>query len=139
MFEIIPFSISSQVTCQGEDDDLLVYIIASSAPLAPTPALIPVKPPITQVYSRRQNPPVSSPTPIAPSSDSIQNDDLLIAPYKGKCQCAHPISSFVSYNHLLSSSCSFIASLDSISLSNAVRAALSHPGGIMLWWMKCRL
>ena len=42
--------------------------------------------------------------------------------------CAHPISSFVSYNHLSSSSCSFIASLDSISLPNTVREALSHPG-----------
>ena len=39
-----------------------------------------------------------------------------------------PISSFVFYNHLSSSSCSFIASLDSISLPNTVREALSHPG-----------
>ena len=45
-----------------------------------------------------------------------------------KRQCAHPISSFVSYNHFSSSSCSFIASLDSISLPNTVREALSHPG-----------
>ena len=35
---------------------------------------------------------------------------------------------FVSYNHLLSSSCSFIAALDSISLPNIVYEALSHPG-----------
>ena len=62
------------------------------------------------------------------SSDPIQNDDLLIAFRKGKQQCAYPISSFVSYNHLLFSSCSFIASLDSISLPNNVREALSHPG-----------
>ena len=34
----------------------------------------------------------------------------------------------VSYNHLSSSSCSFIASLDSISLPNTVCEALSHPG-----------
>ena len=31
-------------------------------------------------------------------------------------------------NHFSSSSCSFIASLDSISLLNTVREALSHPG-----------
>ena len=61
------------------------------------------------------------------SSDPIQNDDLPITLRKGKRQCVHLISSFVSYNHLLSSSCSFIASLDSISLLNTVREALSHP------------
>ena len=38
----------------------------------------------------------------------------------------HSISSFVSYNHFSSSSCSFIASLDSISLLNTVHEALSH-------------
>ena len=36
-------------------------------------------------------------------------------------------SLFVSYNHLLSSSCSFIAFLDSISLPNTVRETLSYP------------
>ena len=45
-----------------------------------------------------------------------------------KRQCAHPISSFVSYNHLSSSFCSFIASLDFISLPNIVHEALSYPG-----------
>ena len=47
---------------------------------------------------------------------------------KVRRQCAHPISSFVSYNHLSSSPCSFIASLDSISLLNIVCEALSHDG-----------
>ena len=63
-----PFSLSSPVTSQGEDDDLLVYTIASPAP---TPAPIPVKPPITQVYSWRQNPPTSSPTPASLSSNPV--------------------------------------------------------------------
>ena len=124
-FETIPFSLSSPVTSEGDDDDLLVYTIAS---LVLTPAPIPVKPPITQVYSRRQNPPNSSLTLAASSSDPVQNDDLPIALRKGKRQCAHPISSFVSYNYLSSSSCSFIASLDLISLPHTVREALSHPG-----------
>ena len=62
------------------------------------------------------------------SSDPIQNDDLPIALREGKRQYAHPISSFVSYNHLSSYSYSFIASLDSISLPNIVRETLSHPG-----------
>ena len=43
-------------------------------------------------------------------------------------QCGNPISSFVPYNHLSSSSCSFIAFLDSISLPNIVHEASSHPG-----------
>ena len=119
------FSLSSIVTSSGEDDDLLVYYV--SLPV-PAPAPVPVKPPITQVYSRRQNPPFSIRTPSTSSSNPVQNDDLPIALCKGKRQCAHPISSFVSYNHLLSSSCSFIASLDSISLPNTVCEALSHLG-----------
>ena len=43
---------------KGEADDLLVYTIAS--PVAPL-VLAPVKPLITHVYTRRQNPPVSGP------------------------------------------------------------------------------
>ena len=127
-FETTPFSLSSSITSQGEDDDLLVYTIASPVPPAPTSAPIPVKPLITQIYSRRQNPPDSSLTSATSSSDAVQNDDLLIALRKSKRQCAHSISSFATYNHLSSSSCSFIATLDLISLPHTVREALSHPG-----------
>ena len=49
-FETTPFSLSSTITSQGDDDDFLVYTI-SSPTYTPTPALVPVKPPITQVYS----------------------------------------------------------------------------------------
>ena len=52
----------------------------------------------------------------------------MIALRKDKRQCAHLISSFASYNHLSYSSCSCIASLDSISLLNTICEALSHPG-----------
>ena len=138
-FETTTLSLSSLVPSQGEDDDLLVSTIVSPAPLAPTPAPVPVKPPITQIYSRHQNPPVSSLTRAASSSDPVQNDDLPIALHKGKRQCAHPISSFVSYNHLSSSSCSFIASLDlSLFLTPSVRLYLTLVG-VVLWWMKCKL
>ena len=41
------FSLSSPVPSQGEDDDLLVYTIASPARPAPTPARVLVKPLIT--------------------------------------------------------------------------------------------
>ena len=123
-FETTLFCLSSHVTSQGEDDDLLVYAITSPAP---TPALILIKPLITQVYSQCHNPLDFSLIPTASSSDPVQNDDLLIALSKGKRQCTHPISSFVSYNHFSSSSYSFIASLDLISLPHTVREALSHP------------
>ena len=43
-FEITLFSLSSTITSQRENDDLLVYYVSL---LGPTPALIPVKPPIT--------------------------------------------------------------------------------------------
>ena len=71
LFETTQFSLSSLVTSKRDDDDFLVYTIASLAPSAPTPAPVPVKPPITQVYSRRQNPPVSIPTSTASSSDLV--------------------------------------------------------------------
>ena len=104
---------------------MLVYTLAS-----PAPAFVPplTKPPITQVYSRLQNSPVSSPILADSTLNLVSSDDLPIALCKGKRQCVHQISSFCSYNHLSSHSYSFIASLDSISLSNTVRETLSHPG-----------
>ena len=86
-FETTPFSLSSPVTSQGEDDDLLVFTIASSTPSASTLAPVLVKlaiRPIAHVYSRRQNPLISSPTLTALSLDPVQNDDLLIDLRKGK-------------------------------------------------------
>ena len=123
-FDNVPFSSLPTHTSQGEADDLLVYTIAS--PVAP-PLPAPVKPPITQVYTRRQNPLVSGPPPVASKSYPFP-DDLPIALRKGRHQCVHPISSFCTYNQLSSQSCSFIASLDSISLPNTFQEALSHPG-----------
>ena len=78
-------------TSQGVADDLLVYTIAS--PVAP-PVPAPVKPLITQVYTRRQNPLVSGPPLAALTSDPVPDDDLPIALRKGRRQCVHPISHF---------------------------------------------
>ena len=64
----------------------------------------------------------------ASSSNPVQSEDLPTALCKGKCRCVHPISSFVSYNHLSSSSCSSIASPYSISLPNTICETLFHPG-----------
>ena len=126
--ENVPFSSPTTQSSQGEEDNLLVYTLASPI-VSPKHAHVPaqVKPSITQVYSRLQNPPASSPPPPALSSDPINCDDLPIAFRKGKRQCAHPISSFCSYNHFSSHSCFFVASLDSISLPNNFHEALSHP------------
>ena len=44
------FSFPSTVTSPGEDENLLVYYVSL---LVPNPTPIPVKPPITQVYSQR--------------------------------------------------------------------------------------
>ena len=111
-------------TSHGVDDNLLVYTLASPAPASIPPM---TKPLITQVYARQLHPQVSSPPLAASTLDPILSDDLPIALCKGKCQCTHPISSFCSYNHLSFHSCSFIASLDSISLRNKVFEALAHP------------
>ena len=134
-FENVPFSSPPTHTSQGEADDLLVYTIASPvAPPVPAPVKlappvpVPVKPPITQVYTRCQNPPVSGPPPAVSTSDLVPDDDLPIALRKGRRQCVHPISSFCTYNQLSFQSCSFIASLDFISLPNTFQEALSHPG-----------
>ena len=62
-------------TTQGENDDLLVYTLASPAP---TPIPTQVKLPITQVYTQC-HPPVSSPPPAASTLDPILSDDLPIA------------------------------------------------------------
>ena len=104
---------------------MLVYTLASPAPASVPPL---TKPPITQVYAQRLHPPVSIPPPAVSTSDPVLSDDLPIALHKDKHQCTHPISSFCSYNHLSSPSCSFIASLDSISLPNKVSEAVAHPG-----------
>ena len=119
--ETTPFYPSPIHTSEGEDDDLLVYTIASPHPAS-------IKPPITPAYTRRQNPLVMSPTLAVSTLDPVPSDDFPIALCKGKRQCVHSISSFCTYNHLSSHSCSFIASLDSISLPNNVPKTLSHPG-----------
>ena len=104
---------------------MLVYTLASPAPTFVPPL---TRPPINQFYTRRQHPPVSSPPLAASTSDLVPSDNLPIALRKGKRQCVHQISSFCSYDHFSSHSCSFIASLDSIFLPNTVCEALSHPG-----------
>ena len=129
LLENVPFSLPPTHTSQGEEDDLPVYTLASSI-ISPEPAPVSaqVKPPITQVYTRHQQPLISSPPPTTSTSDPVLSDDFPIALCKGKRQCAHPISFFCSYDRLSSHSCFFITSYDSISLPNKVSEALPHLG-----------
>ena len=75
------FSQDSIHTSQEENDDLLVYTLAS-----PTHAYMPplTKPPITQVCTLRQHPPLSSPPQTASTVYPVLSDDISIALYKGK-------------------------------------------------------
>ena len=84
-FETTLFSLPSTVTSQGEEEDLLVYTLASPI-ISPEPASVPaqVKPPVTQVYTWRQHPIVSSPSPVTSTSNLVLNDDLPLALHKGK-------------------------------------------------------
>ena len=129
--ETTPFSLPSTITSQGEEEDLLVYTLVSPIVSSePAHVLAQVKPPINQVYTRSQHPPVSSPPPVASTSDPVLSDDLPIVlrkgKGKGKPQCAHPISSFCSYDHL--SSHSLVLLLHLWILFRCVFEALAHPG-----------
>jgi hypothetical protein len=117
-----------------------------SSPVIPTPIpFAPQAPPISQVYVRRRHqgvplvpPQVESP-PLPPSSASTSADpplpqstsnlDLPIALRKSKRTCTdHPISNFVSFDHLSSSFKAFSLSVSSIVVPKSYREALSHPG-----------
>uniref|UniRef100_A0A2N9J5N3 Integrase catalytic domain-containing protein n=1 Tax=Fagus sylvatica TaxID=28930 RepID=A0A2N9J5N3_FAGSY len=116
-----------------------------SSPVIPTPIpFAPQAPPISQVYVRRRHqgaplvpPQVESP-PLPPSSASTSADpplpqstsdlDLPIALRKSKRTCTdHPISNFVSFDHLSSSFKAFSLSVSSIVVPKSYREALSHP------------
>ncbi|XP_075074543.1 uncharacterized protein LOC142162130 [Nicotiana tabacum] len=131
----------SRVTCPEEEDDILVYTVthpvSSPTPLPQSPVSLDrpsEQPPVLHVYTRRQQ--TSEPDPLPTSASSVDPTscvsdpslDLPIAIRKGTRQCTYPISSFVSYDHLSTSSSSFIASLDSTRIPKTVRETLSHPG-----------
>ena len=110
-------------TSQGEEDDLLVYIVSSRAP---TLVPIPIKPPITQMYSRRQT---LQSLVHRLLHHQIQSRVMIFRLLFVKVQVSVLTQSLRLFpiTILLSSSCSFIASLDSISFPHIVHEALSHP------------
>ncbi|EOX99943.1 Cysteine-rich RLK (RECEPTOR-like protein kinase) 8 [Theobroma cacao] len=120
---------------EGEEDDLLVYTVTHSVSTTDilAPDLAPAQPPIVHVYSRRPEAQTTCPLLVPSPSDPVSSDHgpslhLPIALRKSKRHCTYPISSFVSYDHLSSSSSSFVASLNSILIPKTVHEALSHPG-----------
>jgi len=103
-------------------------------PSQPTQS-VPARPPIVQVYSRRQEIndtyPTSTPSSDRSPFDPLESLDLPIALRKGTRQCksAYFIANFVSYDHLsLASSC-LVGSLDSVTIPKTVKKeALNHSG-----------
>ncbi|CAH1418880.1 unnamed protein product [Lactuca virosa] len=92
-------------TCdQGDNDDLLLYIIHVSE--------LNVESPIPSKYEH----------PSEPDPEL----DVPIAIMKGERSCTYPISSFVSYGKLSSTSRTIISTLDNITIHQTVGEALNH-------------
>ena len=75
-FDTTPFSLPSTATSQGRKKIFLFILLPHPLSLSNMLVLALVKPPITQVYTRRQHPVVSSPPPVALTSDPVHGDDL---------------------------------------------------------------
>ncbi|KAA0047603.1 ty3-gypsy retrotransposon protein [Cucumis melo var. makuwa] len=115
---------------EEEADDLFLYTLTSPTPSpALPPASTPNRPPIPKIYSYRQQPPGECSIPkYSLLSDPGPSDEFPIALGKGKHSCTYPIASYVSYDHLSSPTCSFVKSLDFVSIPKTVHEALSHSG-----------
>lgn len=138
-FESRPFIASPSPSTSEMDsvEDFFIYTVSYPTSIASSD---PPRPLITYVYTHRDKPPQSNVVgpqsadpPVAISSLPASalfdcNLDLPIALRKGKCNCTHPISSFVSYNHLSQSAHSFVTSLDSMTIPKTLDEALSHNG-----------
>lgn len=90
--------------------------------------------PVVHVYSRRLETIDSGHAPTTSSLEdpatihaSTSNLDLTFALRKSKHTCTYPISSFMHYNHLSSSSRYFITTLESVTVPITFKEALCHP------------
>jgi len=68
------------------------------------------------------------PLPHLLPADPLSDLDFPTALCKGKKTCTNPISSYVSFAHLSSTSQSFVVGIDSISFSKTLLDALHHDG-----------
>ena len=146
-FEDIPYY--SPKGRQLQESMLFVSVIPTHVPIAPPTSpisIVPPIPPISQVYIHRRNqdvllvpppPPVEFSLPLPPSALTFEDSpppqstsdlDLPIAICKGKRTCTeHPISNYVSFDHLSPSFKAFSLSLSSLVVPKSYREALSHP------------
>ncbi|GJS04101.1 retrovirus-related pol polyprotein from transposon TNT 1-94 [Tanacetum coccineum] len=127
---------------QEENDDLLVYV--SPTPVETTKHSAELDAPSLKVYARR--PRITSDLVREPSSqlkdapidapNDVSNDVPISAP--SKCTCRYPVSAFVSYDGLSTSSHAFVANLDSILVSKTVFSVkMNHDG--LIARLKARL
>ena len=155
--EDLPYFPVTTYRHQEENDDLLVYVsptpVSTTKPVATTTTDPPIK-----VYTRRprvtsssvcepssqledapidasnnvpNDVPITAPSEAHSDSDappSPPEPDLPIALRKGKRTCTYPVSTFISYDGLSTSSRAFVANLDSVLIPKTVGEALAHPG-----------
>ncbi|XP_022857873.1 uncharacterized protein LOC111378835 [Olea europaea var. sylvestris] len=130
LLEHIPFFPTSYTSSsKDEDDDLLIYQVTyQSNNVASTLVLTP-PPHIHQVYSKCQNHPDAC-LHLTPLRHRIQCPVILI--YLSLFAKVNNIALILFhqffYNHLSSSFCSFVASIDSVTLPKTVYEALFHTG-----------
>lgn len=94
----------------------------------------PAKSHVIHVSSRKKETNNTCPELATSSSDllPLNDHDLPISLRKDARQCTHPksiypMANLISYNHLSAASSSFIASLDSVSVSKTYKEAWAHP------------
>ncbi|XP_077219654.1 uncharacterized protein LOC143853822 [Tasmannia lanceolata] len=109
---------------------------SSAAPMRESPKAPIVQPP--KVYIRRPKevvlPPSPQPANLTSLSDDHPSGNLLIisdSPIATRTRSrttAHPISKFVSYDHLSPKFRSFVSNVSTISIPKSVIEAMAHPG-----------
>ncbi|GJY94726.1 nucleotide-diphospho-sugar transferase [Tanacetum coccineum] len=151
--EDLPYFLVTTNRRQEENADLLVYV--SPTPVETTkqsadsegPPLklkdAPIDAPNDAPNNVSNDVPISAPSEAydesdAPSDAPSGSDlplhspahelDLSISLQKGKPTCRYPVFAFVSYGGLSTSSCAFVANLDSILVPKPVGEALAHSG-----------
>ena len=121
--QILPISIVPPISPLSQ---VYVWRRNQGVPLAPPPSLVP---PPAPVESSPLLPPSASTSVDPPPPQSTSDLDLPIALRKSKRICTdHPISNFVSFDHLSHSFKAFSLSVLSIVVPKSYREALSHPG-----------
>ncbi|GJR84883.1 retrovirus-related pol polyprotein from transposon TNT 1-94 [Tanacetum coccineum] len=86
---------------------------------------------LSKAYGESDAPSDAPSSSNSPSPSSTPELDIPIALRKGKRTCRYPISAFISYDGLSTSSRAFVAKLDSILVPKIVGEALAHSRCIM--------